>query len=392
MIAQRLLTSTAAASALLFSLTAGASAEVSADAVIDGLKRQLSLQGLEFSAESSETRGNDVMLSGVTITPATAANKFTIDQILLEDVEEAGNGAFVVGRAAVPAFSNENDGYTISFEGAAVEGYYIAGPDETDPIAKGGVYRNIEIGGVTVGKGGTPAFKLEGATVAMSPYEVGGTMDYDVKVNDFTIDFSQIDDPKAKATMSALGYETLTGRVNATGRWDAGSGDASMSQAIILDDAATLNIDLAVGGYTPELIAALQEMNKQMQDQSDQAKGLAMMGLMQQLQIGNISIELVDDSASGKVLDFVAKRQGSTREGVVAMAKGTLPFALAQLQNPEFAASVTAAVSAYLDNPGSLKIAALPAAPVPVAQVVGAAMAAPQSIIGVLNIKVTANE
>ncbi|MCK5746415.1 MAG: hypothetical protein KAH44_09370, partial [Oricola sp.] len=267
-----------------------------------------------------------------------------------------------------------------------------AGPDETDPIAKGGVYRNIEIGGVTVGKGGTPAFQLEGVSVAMSPYEVGGTMDYDVKVKDFTIDFTQVDDPKAKATMGELGYETLTGRVNATGRWDAGSGDASMSQAIILDDAATFNIDLAVGGYTPELIAALQEMNKQMQDQSDQAKGLAMMGLMQQLQIGNISIELVDDSATGKVLDFVAKQQGSTREGVVAMAKGTLPFALAQLQNPEFAASVTAAVSAYLDNPGSLKIAALPAAPVPVAQVVGAAMAAPQSIIGVLNIKVTANE
>ena len=41
---------------------------------------------------------------------------------------------------------------------------------------------------------------------------------------------------------------------------------------------------------------------------------------------------------------------------------------------------------------GSLKIAAMPAAPVPVAQIVGAAMAAPQSVIGVLNLKVTANE
>ena len=392
MIAQRLLISTTAASALLFSLSAGANAEVSAEAVIDGLKRQFSLQGVEFSAESSEMRGNDIVLSGVTVTPASAANKFTIDQILLEDVEEAGNGAFVVGRAAVPAFSSESDGYTVAFEGAAIEGYYIAGPDETDPFAKGGIYRTIEVGGVTVGKGSTPAFQLEGATATMSPYEVGGTMDYDVQVKDFTIDFSQVDDPKAKATMGALGYETLTGRVNATGQWNAGSGDASMSQAIILDDAATLNIDFALSGYTPELIAAIQEMNKQMEDQSDQAKGLAMMGLMQQLQIGNVSIELVDDSATGKILDFVAKQQGATREGVVAMAKGTLPFALAQLQNPEFAASVTAAVGAYLDSPGSLKIAALPANPVPIAQIVGAAMAAPQSIIGVLNLQVTANE
>jgi len=392
MTAQRLLISSTAASALLFSLAAGAHAEVSADAVIDGLKRQLSLQGMELTAESAEMRGNNVVLSGVTVSPTAADDKFTIDEILLEGVEEAGNGAFTVSRAGMPAFSNVKDGYTVAFEGAVLEGCYIAGPEETDPIAKGGFCRNYEVGGLTIAKSSTPVFELEGISIAMSPYEPGGTMDYDVKVKDFTIDFAQVEDPKAKATMGELGYETLTGRVNVTGQWNAGSGDASMSQAIILDDAATLNIDLAVGGYTPELIAAMQEMNKQMQEQSDQAKGLAMMGLMQQLQIANISIELVDDSATGKILDFVAKQQGSTRAGVVAMAKGTLPFALAQLQNPEFAAAASAAVGAFLDSPGSLKIAAMPAAPVPVAQVVGAAMAAPQSIIGVLNIKVTAND
>lgn len=392
MIAQRLLISTAAASTLLFSLTAGANAEVSAEAVVDGLKRQLELQGMDFDAASAELRGNDVVLSGVTVTPTSAENKFTIDQILLEGVEDAGNGAFTVSRAGMPAFSNEKDGYTVAFEGAVLEGCFIAGPNETDPIAKGGFCRNYEVGGLTVAKSSTPVFELEGVSVAMSPYEAGGTMEYDVKVKDFTVDFTQVDDPKAKATMGELGYQTLTGRVNATGQWDAGTGDASMSQAIILDDAAALNIDIAVGGYTPELIAAMQEMNKQMQGQSDQAQGLAMMGLMQQMQIGNITIELIDDSATGKILDFVAKQQGSTREGVVAMAKGTLPFALAQLQNPEFAASVTAAVGAFLDSPGSLKIAAVPAAPVPVAQIVGAAMAAPQSVIGVLNIKVTAND
>ena len=54
MIAQRLLISTAAASTLLFSLTAGANAEVSAEAVVDGLKRQLELQGMDFDAASAE--------------------------------------------------------------------------------------------------------------------------------------------------------------------------------------------------------------------------------------------------------------------------------------------------------------------------------------------------
>jgi hypothetical protein len=117
-----------------------------------------------------------------------------------------------------------------------------------------------------------------------------------------------------------------------------------------------------------------------------------MLGLMQQLEIGNISVELVDDSGTNKLLDFAATKQGTNREGVIAMVKGTLPVALAQLQNPEFAAKVSAAVSAFLDNPGSLKIVAAPSAPVPVAQIMGAAMSAPQSVIGVLGINVTANE
>ena len=59
---------------------------------------------------------------------------------------------------------------------------------------------------------------------------------------------------------------------------------------------------------------------------------------------------------------------------------------------PRNCSKVSAAVSAYLDNPGSLKIVAAPPSPVPVAQIMGAAMSAPQSVIGVLGINVTANE
>ena len=61
------------------------------------------------------------------------------------------------------------------------------------------------------------------------------------------------------------------------------------------------------------------------------------------------------------MLDFVAKQQGSNRASIIAQAKGALPFALAQLQNPEFAAQAAAAIGAFLDNPGSLKISSAPA-------------------------------
>lgn len=393
MTAHRFLITSAAASAVLLSLASGAHADVNAEAVLDGLKRQFELQGIGLSADMAEIRGDDdVLLSGVTVTVADGEQDFKLDRILLEQVTEADKGAYVIGRIAAPAFSNEQNGHTVAFEGATVEGYYVAGPDETDPIARGGVYRAINVGGIAISRGRNPVFMLEGMTATMSPYEPGGTMDYDVEVKDFTIDFAQVEDPKTRAAMTELGYGTLTGRVTAQGTWNSGNGDAAVDQSIIIDDAATFNVNVAVGGYTPELIAAVQQVNQQMKDQSDEAKGLAMLGMMQQLQVGTLSIELVDDSATGRILDFVAKQQGTNRDSIVAQAKGALPFALIQLQNPEFSAKVAASVGAFLDNPGSLTIEATPANPVPVAQIMGAAMAAPQSLIGVLGVTVTANQ
>jgi hypothetical protein len=226
----------------------------------------------------------------------------------------------------------------------------------------------------------------------MSPYEPGATLEMEGTVKDFFIDFTKMPEPQAQATMAEIGYSQMSGRVTGTGTWNTDSGDLSFAEQFTLDDAAELNIDFSIGGYTPQLIAALQEMQKNMENQSDEAMGFAMLGLMQQLEIDKISIELVDDSATNRLLDYAAKKQGTNREGVIAQAKGTLPFALAQLQNPEFAAKVSAAVGAFLDNPGSLRIVAAPPAPVPVAQVMASAMSAPQAVIGVLGLDVTANE
>ncbi len=68
---------------------------------------------------------------------------------------------------------------------------------------------------------------------------------------------------------------------------------------------------------------------------------------------------------------------------------GSLPLALAYLQNAEFQAQVTAAVKNFLENPKSLRIAIAPPAPVPATQILGAAMGAPQTLPQVLNLSVT---
>ena len=69
-----------------------------------------------------------------------------------------------------------------------------------------------------------------------------------------------------------------------------------------------------------------------------------------------------------------------------------LPFVLAQLNNSELTTQATQAVSAYLDNPKSIRIVAEPAQPVPFALIMAGAMSNPADLTKTLSVKVYANE
>ena len=69
-----------------------------------------------------------------------------------------------------------------------------------------------------------------------------------------------------------------------------------------------------------------------------------------------------------------------------------MPMFLMRLQNPDFATKTANAAGAYLDDPRSLTVTVAPANPVPFAQIMGAAMSAPNTIPDVLGVAVTAND
>jgi hypothetical protein len=77
---------------------------------------------------------------------------------------------------------------------------------------------------------------------------------------------------------------------------------------------------------------------------------------------------------------------------IANQAKAILPFALAQLNNPEFATQVTMAVSAYLDNPQNIEVNANPGTPLPVALLIAGGMSAPENLPNQLGVKVLANQ
>jgi hypothetical protein len=120
--------------------------------------------------------------------------------------------------------------------------------------------------------------------------------------------------------------------------------------------------------------------------------GIAMLGMMQQLDINSASITIEDKSLTGRLIDYFGAQQGMNRESTIAFAKGMLPLGLAQLGAPDFAATASAAIGQYLDNPKTLTISAEPANPVPVAQLIAAGASNPAALISTLALKVEANK
>ena len=149
---------------------------------------------------------------------------------------------------------------------------------------------------------------------------------------------------RRKQAIDGMGYQILsaaTSSSTATGAPD-GRNHAESEYALTLDDVGRLDLQFSISGYTLEFIKGLQQMQEQMASQSDDAKaqqamGLAMMGMMQQLTFNSLSLRFDDASLTNKVLDMVAEPAGhEPRPDGPGPAGHAAAGAGAQLQNPEF--------------------------------------------------------
>lgn len=379
------------ATALLVIFTSTAQAEIDAKKVVDTISAQFTAQGLPLIVESAELSGTNVIAKGVSIKlPDMEAQK--IGDIVLENVTEAGTG-YTIGKISAPVTKFEQGTDKFEFNGASINNVSIAGTDETDPVKKLFLYESMEVGPITYATGGANVFRMEGAKATMSPYVVGEALNFDVNVTGLFADLTKIPDPKTQETIASLGYTELNGVITMKGLWNPTDGRMTISEsAYDFKEVGRLNLTMDFSGYTAALVTAMQAMNTSMAGKDDAAKGLAMLGLVQQLNFISMSIRFDDASVTGRALDYYAKQAGQPRDAIVNQTKAILPFIASQLQDPEFSAKVTEAASAYLDAPKSLEISAKPEAPVPFALLIATGSTTPAALIKQLNVTITANK
>ncbi|MBZ9600821.1 hypothetical protein [Phyllobacterium chamaecytisi] len=385
----------AAASALSV-LFAGSAYAVDGNAVAARLKAAYAEQGGTMEYSNVETHDSTVILQDTKVSTAGIKDAFKVGDITLSDVTDVSGGGFKIGAMTMPDINFSPEGEPdskISVEGIKMEGISLPAEGATEPLAKILQYEKAEVRHVTVNAKGKDVFVADGLTATVSPLTETSPVAFTSNVASFKADLSDVQDPKTKNTLKALGYETIAGKIDAAGTWNVSDGRLNIEKMdFIADNAGTLGIKLDISGYTLDFIKGMQEATKDMKGKPDDAQGMAMLGLMQQLSFTGASIRFDDASVTYKALDYVAEQQHAKRSDLIGQAKMVLPMAAAQLGNAEFAQSLAAAVNAYLDDPKNIEVKAAPAKPVPFAIIAAGGMADPKSLIKTLGVTVNANQ
>ncbi|MDX8469111.1 hypothetical protein RFM26_25775 [Mesorhizobium sp. VK23B] len=380
-----------------FLLTLPLNAAFAADpAVAERVKATLAAQGVDISWTGVSGDDSNVVLQGVSIKPAAEKEALPLGDVKLEGVTET-NGGFDIATVSTSPFEHSKDGVTLNLSPFVIHDMKVPAEGSTDPLGSMMMYKSAELSNMTVKVGDKTAFSMDGLAVQITPPADGKAMDFTANTEKFNADLTLVDDPKSKEAIEALGYQNISGNISMAGTWQPSDGKMELSKYdISVDNAGTLGMTFDLGGYTVDFIKSMQAMQKQLASQPEgadnSAQGMAMLGLLQQLSFNGASVRFDDDSLTGKVLDYVGKQQGMSAKDVANQAKAIVPFGMAQLNNPELTAEVSAAVNKFLDDPKSLEISAEPPSSVPFALIMAGAMSNPLDLPKTLGVKVKANE
>lgn len=353
--------------------------------------------GTVITFEKAEVDGDTVKASGVKVGFASVpGNTLDIGDVTFEGVKETDGGGYYAKSVAFPDVDMKQEEGHFTAKDILIQGLTIpanAGGATLDDMM---LYEVVSTGPIALNVKGKDVVSIESTESDLGREDSGFT--YDANVTGLKIDLSQVEDAASKDAIEKLGLTTLDGAVTMKGSWEVESGKIAVDEyAFDFENVGRLNIAVDFSGYTLEFIKALQEAVKTAEanpnkEEANQAMGLAMMGMMQQLTFNSAELRFDDASITKKALDYAGSQQGVTGDELAQSLKGLVPVMLAQLNMPELQNQISAAVNTYLDGPKSLTISAAPEKPVPFPMIVGAAMGAPNTIPSVLGVKVTAND
>lgn len=186
-------------------------------------------------------------------------------------------------------------------------------------------------------------------------------------------------DPTA-AQLKALGYDRINMSLYADGVFSDSDGTFTLNEFTIDGaDMGALSLGAVLGGFTPEVLVALNQPEPPME-------------MLAQLTLVEGALSFTDASITNRLVDMQASQMGVDRAAFVDQITAALPLMLSALQNPEFQGTVAEAATTFLKDPKNITLYLTPEQPVPLMEIAGAAETAPQTLPQLLGATIAANE
>jgi hypothetical protein len=361
--------------------------------------------GAQVEFQSVEQKGEDGFeIRGISFKSGGMRQTLKLEFLSAQGVQEGNGNSLKADSIAIGPISMEGPGddgkvMALRIDGGEGQGIYYADPaDENAPLI-GYPQSSVRLGEISFAVEGKTVLRSDGLQVTAVQDAAGTTLETFFAMSPMEIDLSLVEDPTAKARLAQLGIEAVKLGVSLSALWDMNSGRMEISNySFDFTDIGRLNLDIVIDGYTQELAKKLRGMGARAQAaekqnaEAQQAAGAEMMTALGDLKLVSAGLEFRDASITGKVMEMQAAAMGSSKEELAMMLPMMAVGMTQALQNPAFSEMVAAALGAFFANPGTIRIEAKPAEPVPFTDLVGAGLAHPQGLITILDVKVRANQ
>ncbi|CAD7033515.1 membrane protein [Pseudorhizobium endolithicum] len=376
-------------------LMAGPAFSLDGADLVAKLNAAMGIPGAPLAAQTIDVRGSTVTLRGATYKPVETEPAVNLGDITLEGVEEDAGG-YVIEKVLFPNVNAAEDNTTVTISDISMSNVTVPADTTGDSLASVLLYEEASTGPMTVTVDGKEVFSVASSVSTTDVADDQSAVGFAIDVQGIRADLSTVEDVKSRDALQSLGLTALNGSMTMSGSWQAEEGVVDLEEYVFdFADVGTLSMALSFSGYTMEFVRAAQEATKAMDTnaskESQDAAGLAMLGLMQRLTFNSAEISFQDAGITNRALDYAGKEQGVSGENMAQMLKAMTPMMLAQYNVPKLQNMVSEAVNTYLDNPGNFTISAKPENPVPFPMIMGAAMGAPNTLPDVLGVTVEAN-
>jgi len=223
-------------------------------------------------------------------------------------------------------------------------------------------------------------------TVPIESIYIGrGPLDGDIPetlefaVNNVVVQTDEISDPDPREQLEKFGYEEIDISFSSVWSWDSAAEEAVIGPiSFSAVDMGTVTLDLSLGGVSRELLLAVEDRDRAME-------------LAQLLSFISLQYALEDDSITDRVISVMSDEADLSPSTLIGIWVDLARRQMMDQELPEdFIKMVVKASEYFFNNPGTIRLAAEPEAPIPAGQLMGSVMFGPAALIAQLNITVTA--